>query len=179
MKNFVYVMTCLALSMLFVVSSCKRQNMEVFYISGAMEAGNPLEPDEFLGWFENAEAQEKIIPASTFDSIYYGFKKVGKKKLWNPNCRFCVTTAIGKVFIDNYFESFTKDSDSVSVSPRIIYLIRKYAGYYNRIPEEDLDYMYDSHYFDLHQDYKYSPLQQLDKSPLCDPRVKVIFFREE
>lgn len=176
-RFFVHCAFCILMINLY---SCSSRNMiEVMYIDHCVEFSTALLPWDFLDCFKNVHCDTVIVPALEFDSISNGIKKTTKKNAWGQECRFCIKTNDKLVFSDNFFYAFTYSDDSVSMSPRIFYLIRKYAGYYNRIPEEDLDYIYDSHYFNLHQDYKYTPPKRLGLSPACEDRVRVILFREE
>lgn len=88
-----------------------------------------------------------------------------------------VDSSIGQIFIDDRFCAFTKDSDSISVSPRVIFLLKKYSGYYNRMEKDYLKECYDSKNFNLLEDYEYKPSPKL--SPVfTEFRVKAILYRK-
>lgn len=160
-------------------SCTKASDMEVRFIQAVLIDDWDVEPTRFVECFEGKEIKDVAVPPSEFDSIYNGFRKTGCKKFWEPECWICLNTSIGQVFIDHKFDAFTKDSDSISVNPRIIYLIRKYCGYYNGMPEEELQYLPDSKYFNLLQGYKYSPQPQRGKFPNINPFMRARFYREE
>lgn len=176
--NWKIINVCFCLFFLGLFSCTTKKGMEVIYIDDDMETSAPLNDfNYFVGLFKNVEEQKMLVPAAVLDSIYYGFEKTGIKDFFIPNCRMRVDTSIGQIFIDDRFCAFTKDSDSIRVSPRVIFLLKKYSGYYNRMEKEYLKDCYDSRYFNLLEGYEYKPSPKL--SPVfTEFRVKVILYRE-
>lgn len=163
-----------------MLTSCSfKKDIMVSYLYDGVETPFSVEPKKFDSDFQHYKVDMSYIPKNEFDSIYNGFKNTRYKKRWEPECRFCLTTSIGQVFIDHKFDAFTVDSDSVSVDPRIVYLLRKYCGFYNGIEKDELQYLYDSHYFNLLQDYEYAPPPQNATRPIWNLFVRVRLHREE
>jgi hypothetical protein len=177
-KSILYYV-CISLILANIYSCTPKNDMEVLYVDDALGECLDIEPKRFIEHFNGKMLKTVIVPQSEFDSIYNGFKNTRYKKRWEPECRFCLTTSIGQVFIDHKFDAFTVDSDSVSVDPRIVYLLRKYCGFYNGIEKDELQYLYDSHYFNLLQDYEYAPPPQNATRPIWNLFVRVRLHREE
>ena len=71
-------------------------------------------------------------------SIYNGFKKTNDKKIEEFDVRFSVKIGNAKYYINRWFDVVNVHHDSISVNPRVIYLLRQYSGFYNYIESEDL-----------------------------------------
>lgn len=52
--------------------------------------------------------------------------------------RFSVKIGNAKYYINRWFDVVNVHHDSISVNPRVIYLLRQYSGFYNYIESEDL-----------------------------------------
>lgn len=155
--------------MLFVtfVSCSETHCMKVYYFDAGVEFSASIPTNEFKKHFKRVAIAKAFVPKQEFDSIYYGFTKTSKKKSWEPECRFCLTVSCGDVYINRNSDSFTKDNDSVSVSPRVVYLLRKYCDYYNRIEYEDLEFEHEIKAFGIPDNYKYKQPQFKEHGNKC------------
>ena len=52
--------------------------------------------------------------------------------------RFSVKIGNAKYYINRWFDVVNVHHDSISVNPRVIYLLRQYSGFYNYIESEGL-----------------------------------------
>ena len=106
-----------------------------------MSTGHPHRNDE-VG--ENGCAKAFVIYNSavriTNSALFYnnGFKKTNDKKIEEFDVRFSVKIGNAKYYINRWFDVVNVHHDSISVNPRVIYLLRQYSGFYNYIESEDL-----------------------------------------
>ena len=137
------------------ISCSETHCMKVYYFDAGDEFSSGIPTSEFKKHFKHSAIDKIVIPEQEFDSIYYGFQKTSKKKTWEPECRFCVSVSCGDVYTNRTSDAFAKDYDSISVSPRVIYLLKKYCDYYNRIEYEDLEFEPEIKVFGIPDNYKY------------------------
>lgn len=110
----------------------------VSYLYDGVETPFSVEPKKFDSDFQHYKVDMSYIPKNEFDSIYNGFKKTNDKKIEEFDVRFSVKIGNAKYYINRWFDVVNVHHDSVSVNPRVIYLLRQYSGFYNCIESEDL-----------------------------------------
>ncbi len=110
----------------------------VSYLYDGVETPFSVEPKKFDSDFQHYKVDMSYIPKNEFDSIYNGFKKTNDKKIEEFDVRFSVKIGNAKYYINRWFDVVNVHHDSISVNPRVIYLLRQYSGFYNYIESEDL-----------------------------------------
>lgn len=155
MKRYIFLFLIYVLYLQTSCSEEKRRIIEVCYYDSGIEFSASIEPIEFSESFKNVPINEIRLPALVFDSIYTGFHSTSFKKNWEPECRFCVRVGKQTLYLSRWFDAFSENYDSVAVNPHIIYLLREYSGYYNRIELEDLKWEPGVKRFGVPQDYHY------------------------
>ena len=153
MKQCIYFLYLIVFVTFF---SCSNTHcMKVYYFDAGVEFSSGIPTNDFKKHFKHSTIDKIVIPKQEFDSIYYGFQKISKKMTREPECWFCLNVNCGEVYTNSLGDAFTKSYDSVSVSPRVIYLLKKYCDYYNRIEYEDLEFEPEIKVFGIPDNYKY------------------------
>lgn len=96
----------------------------VSYLYDGVETPFSVEPKKFDSDFQHYKVDMSYIPKNEFDSIYNGFKKTNDKKIEEFDVRFSVKIGNAKYYINRWFDVVNVHHDSISVNPRVIYLLR-------------------------------------------------------
>lgn len=177
MRKVIFKMLCIICTLCNIMTHCtsKSEYIEVCYYDDGRENVSSVPPDSFKNSFANYKADTFYIQNDVFDSIWNGFKVTNiKNRINEPNTRFSVTCGEDQYFIDYFFYAYNEKYDSIAVSRRIIYLLRRASGYYNRIPLEDLIYNSEIKEFGIPKEYHYSQPQFRE----CGCK-KVLLFKEK
>lgn len=122
-----------------MLTSCSfKKDIMVSYLYDGVETPFSVEPKKLDSDFQHYKVDMSYIPKNEFDSIYNGFKKTNDKKIEEFDVRFSVKIGNAKYYINRWFDVVNVHHDSISVNPRVIYLLRQYSGFYNYIESEDL-----------------------------------------
>lgn len=167
--------------------SFKSEYIEVCYYRYGLETPISIPPDSFQRSFINCKADSLYISKEFFDSIWNGFKATKVKTETEWDTRFWIKLDNKQYFMDNFYNTYNENYESVALSHRIVYLIRKAIGYYNDIPIEDMDSEYDIKEFGIPKDYHYSVPdsadshpEELPSKPLVMPLCKKVrLFKQE
>lgn len=113
-------------------------------------------PDDLLRVASNLNFEYRAITQQQYDSIVSEFSNAKRgKNLGDQDCRFYIEIKGEKYFTNYWFDVFDANYYRIKVSPKIVYLLRRLAGYYNRIWHEELQYVYDLEKYGIPSDYIY------------------------
>ena len=174
--NFRCLFLCILCTICYFMTfcSCKSEYIEVCYYRYGCEIPISIPPDSFQRDFINCKADTLYISKEIFDSIWNGFKATKVKTETKWDTRFWVKLDNKQYFMDNFYHTYNKNYESVALSHRIIYLIKKAIGYYNDIPKEDMDSEHDIKEFGIPKDYHYSVPDSPDPLPGEPPRKPLV-----
>lgn len=148
----------------WILTSCQPENViKVCFFDVGSEFSTTKTPDDMLQLASNLEFEYRAITQQQYDSIVSDFSNAKKAK--HPReqeCRFYINIEGKKYFTDFWFGVFDEKYYYLNVPPKTVYLLRRLAGYYNRIWHEELQYVYDIEKYGVPSDYIY---EEPDMSP--------------
>lgn len=113
----------------------------IHYIDPGVEFSCAMTTDELKKYIDFDSIETKNIPTKDWEYIIGNIKQTGirKKEIREP--WIMVKTPSLLFFLDQFQQcAYDENNDSVSFSPKAIYLLLKHSDYYNKISREDLEY---------------------------------------
>lgn len=128
----------------------------MFSVGPNWESNTEIRIDDLKNFMKKSCGQKvKMIPQKDFEFIIDNITVTSqkKKKVFEPY--MLVQTFFKTIYIDYWHGAYDENMDSVAISPKAIYLLRKYSDYINQILPEDLQDDQDVKNFGIPKDYHY------------------------
>lgn len=161
MKKYTFLIGILCI-LFFCFFQKKTNRIQISYLDHSIETTYDISTTELEKTFETDSVQYAYVPKCAILYIIKNIQKTKKKKKSISEPRMIIKINNNKFYIDSWFGAYDANYDSISITPRAIFLLRRYTNYYNHILPEDLKYLKDIQEFGLPSNYHYQERRLLE-----------------